>query len=155
MNIFFKLLVLLSGAGLMTGCDKEDNELNSRPPMEFYLLVEDAGTGVDLLNPETEGSLMNDRVCAILNGEKNYIGNLPGSGKFLDSRLTCNQFLMGDDRYSLCFSVGWTYDIVTTVIFDWGDDTKTQVDFLPHDYVNCIIWVDGVPASGKIGIVRK
>lgn len=153
MRTFFNIWFLLSFFCLTVGCDKDDNELDSRPPIEFHLFVEDAETGADLLNPETEGNLLNAPIYAIENGNKYFIGNNPGTSKS-GPPLMWEQHLLGDDRCSLAYMV-WSYDVITTVVFDWGDGTKTQVDFLPHDYINCQIWVDGVVSPGKVGVVRK
>ena len=154
MKTIIRILYIWAFISLVAGCGK-DEEMGERPPCtQFCLLVEDAGTGADLLNPETEGNLLNDRVCAIENGKKHYIGNIPGSGNYFGSRLEWLRDYPYDTGRCVLVFRGLGYDAITTVVFDWGDGTKTQVDFLPHDYLNCLIWVDGIASPGKVGIVR-
>ena len=153
MKAFFKIFLLLPIAWLASGCEDEAHDI--LPPAEYYIQLEDAETGADLLNPETEGNLLNDRVCAIENGKKHYIGNIPGSGNYFGSRLEWLRDYPYDTGRCVLVFRGLGYDAITTVVFDWGDGTKTQVDFLPHDYLNCLIWVDGIASPGKVGIVRK
>ncbi len=144
MKAFFKIFLLLPIAWLASGCEDEAHDI--LPPAEFYIQLEDAETGADLLN---------DRVCAIENGKKHYIGNIPGSGNYFGSRLEWLRDYPYDTGRCVLVFRGLGYDAITTVVFDWGDGTKTQVDFLPHDYLNCLIWVDGIASPGKVGIVRK
>ena len=153
MKAFFKIFLLLPIAWLASGCEDEAHDI--LPPAEFYIQLEDAETGADLLNPETEGILLQDRVCAIENGKKHYIGNIPGSGNYFGYRLEWLRDYPYDTGRCVLVFRGLGYDAITTVVFDWGDGTKTQVDFLPHDYLNCLIWVDGIASPGKVGIVRK
>ena len=152
MKAFFKIFLLLPIAWLASGCEDEAHDI--LPPAEFYIQLEDAETGADLLNPETEGNLLNDRVCAIENGKKHYIENLPGS-KFVPSVLSWLFPALNSEKYRFLYDY-IPYYKVTTVIFDWGDGTKTRVDCLPQDSpADSMIWIDGVPMFGMTGIVRK
>lgn len=154
MKAFFKIFLLLPIAWLASGCEDEAHDI--LPPAEFYIQLEDAETGADLLNPETEGNLLNDRVCAIENGKKHYIGNIPGSGNYFGSRLEWLRDYPYDTGRCVLVFRGLGYDAITTVVFDWGDGTKTRVDCLPQDSpADSMIWIDGVPMFGMTGIVRK
>ena len=154
MKTIIRILYIWAFISLVAGCGK-DEVMGERPPCtQFCLLVEDAGTGADLLNPETEGNLLNDRVCAIENGKKHYIENLPGS-KFVPSALSWLFPALNSEKYRFLYDY-IPYYRVTTVIFDWGDGTKTRVDCLPQDSpADSMIWIDGVPMFGMTGIVRK
>lgn len=154
MKTIIRLCLFLSFVGLVAGCGKDEVEGERPPATNFCLLVEDAETGADLLNPETEGNLLNDRICAISNGEKHYIENLPDS-KFVPSALSWEPPAVNSEKYRFIYNF-IPYYVVTTVIFDWGDGTKTRIDCLPQDFPEeSMIWIDGVPMFGKTGIVRK
>ena len=73
MKTIIRILYIWAFISLVAGCGK-DEEMGERPPCtQFCLLVEDAGTGADLLNPETEGNLVERPGFARLkSGKKHY-----------------------------------------------------------------------------------
>lgn len=162
MNRFISCMLLFPSVCLFCGCEEKTEILgNELPPYQFFLAVEDAETGADLLNPEVEGNLLDEQVYAVAFGTKYCIRNIPGKemNYLYRSYMYWDRYYYrdGTERCILKFASP-PYDTVSTIVFYWSDGTQTQVDCQPSSKGPCVyseLWVDGELFLGQLCVARK
>ncbi len=180
MRNLFKFLLLAAVAVAGVAC--EDKEEEGLPPIRDFITypvefaVEDAETGEDLLDPATEGNILEQEIKVIYNGTEYPRWTKAGLGAWFIEDITSTRYNM-----PMPFALRWGWSISAysylvafgefdptqdfhqeSFIIDWGDGTQNEIildcyiTWKGYDpTVHTALWVDGNRSKSWLIVIKK